>query len=95
MTPGALLYSVSDRPEARRVAFGALRDFRVVAVGLFQQARREAARARHDVVGVRLAFVDEAHAVLLALTASSNAACTFSGGCTLCSVTFWMLTPVL
>ena len=29
-----------------------------------------------------------------ALTASSNAACTFSGGCTFCSVTFCTKMPV-
>jgi hypothetical protein len=85
---GGLRVLHEDLLEARSVALGPLHDLRLVAVRFFDEPRRIAARAGHDVVRVRLAFVAEALAILAALTASSNAACTLSGGCTLCSVTF-------
>jgi hypothetical protein len=56
-----------DGTEAGGVALGLLRHLGVVAVGLFHEARGEPAGARHDVVGVGLALVDEAHPVLLRL----------------------------
>ena len=59
------LYSTRICAEARRVALGALRRrSALVAVRLLDQPRRRAARARHDVVGVGLAFVLLALAVL-------------------------------
>ncbi len=56
-----------DLPEARGVALGSLHDLGLVAVRFLDQPRRVAAGARHDVVGVRLALVAEALAVLAGL----------------------------
>ena len=66
VTPGAFWYSARICAEARRVALGALHDL-ACSRRLPDQARRHAARLRHDVVGVGLALVLLPLAVLAGL----------------------------
>jgi hypothetical protein len=84
-----------DLLETAGITLGRGDDALLVTFGFLEQARRRASGFRNHVIGVGLAFVLLPLAVLPALTASSNAACTCSGGCAFCIVTFEIRMPVL